>query len=41
LPDKQVVKIGRERFLAAECMFNPELAGVEDGGFARKIFDCV
>ena len=22
-------------------MFNPELAGVEDGGFARKIFDCI
>ena len=22
-------------------MFNPELAGVEDGGFHRKIFDCL
>ena len=39
LPDRQVVKIGRERFQAAECMFNPELAGVEDGGFHQKIYD--
>ena len=41
LPDRTVIKIGRERFQAAECMFNPSLAGVEDGGFHQKIFDCI
>lgn len=41
LPDRQMIKIGRERFQAAECMFNPNLAGVEDGGFHEKIFECL
>ena len=41
LPDNQMIKIGRERFLAAECMFNPYLAGVEDVGFAEKIYECL
>lgn len=41
LPDRQVIKIGRERFQAAECMFNPSLAGVEDKGYAQKIYDCL
>ena len=39
LPDRQVIKIGRERFQAAECMFDPSLAGVEDVGYAQKIYD--
>lgn len=39
LPDKTVIKIGRERFLATECMFNPELAGLQDVGFQHKIND--
>jgi actin-related protein 2 len=30
LPDKTTIRIGRERFEAAECLFNPFLAGVED-----------
>lgn len=30
LPDKSVIKIGRERFEAAECLFNPLLANVDD-----------
>jgi len=41
LPDNQVIKIGRERFLAAECMFDPQLAGVEDAGFAEKLYECL
>lgn len=41
LPDKTVIKIGRERFQAAECMFNPMLAGIEDTGFAEKIITCL
>ena len=32
LPDKQVIKVGRERYEAAECLFNPQLANVEDQG---------
>lgn len=39
LPDKQTIRIGRERFLAAECMFNPSLANIEDVGFHHKIND--
>jgi len=41
LPDSTVIKIGRERFEAAECMFNPSLAGIEDEGFAEKIYTCL
>lgn len=41
LPDGERIKIGRERFLAAECMFNPQLAGVEDAGFAEKLYECL
>jgi len=33
LPDKTVMRIGRERFEAAEALFRPEIAGVEDKGF--------
>jgi actin-related protein 2 len=41
LPDKTMIKIGRERFQAAECFFNPSLAGVEDSGIHEKIFDAL
>lgn len=41
LPDRSTIKIGRERFQAAECMFNPELAGIEDVGFHHKIYECL
>mgnify|MGYP000873075169 CR=1 FL=1 len=34
LPDNETIRIGRERFEAAECLFNPFLAGVEDTGIA-------
>jgi actin-related protein 2 len=39
LPDKQTIKIGRERFEAAECLFNPILANVEDRGIADMIYE--
>jgi actin-related protein 2 len=29
LPDGRVIKVGRERFEAAECLFNPALVDVE------------
>jgi len=37
LPDKTVIRIGRERFLAGEIMFKPELAGISGGGFHQQI----
>lgn len=39
LPDKTTIKIGRERFEAAECLFNPMLANVEDRGIADMIYE--
>lgn len=39
LPDKSIIKVGRERYQAAECLFNPSLAGVEDAGIADKVYD--
>jgi len=39
LPDKTSIRIGRERFEAAECLFNPSLAGVEADGVAQMITD--
>jgi actin-related protein 2 len=30
LPDNSIIKIGSARYEAAECLFKPELAGVED-----------
>lgn len=39
LPDKSTIRIGRERFEAAECLFNPFLAGVEDQGVAQMIYE--
>lgn len=39
LPDKTTIRIGRERFEAAECLFNPMLANVEDRGIADMIYE--
>jgi actin-related protein 2 len=39
LPDNSIIKVGRERYQAAECLFNPSLAGVEDAGIAHKTYD--
>jgi len=39
LPDKTMIRIGRERFQAAECLFKPELAGIEDAGIHEKVFE--
>jgi len=39
LPDKSIIKVGRERYQAAECLFNPSLAGVDDAGVADKVYD--
>jgi len=43
LPDGRVIKVGRERFEAAEALFNPALIDVESltcgGGLADTLFD--
>ncbi len=41
LPDKTVIRVGRERFLAAECLFNPSLAGIEAAGICEMIYDSI
>lgn len=41
LPDGKIIKIGRERFEAAEAMFRPEMAGITGGGAANMIFDTI
>lgn len=39
LPDKTIIKVGRERYQAAECLFNPSLCGIEDSGIHEKVWD--
>jgi len=41
LPDRRVIKVGRERFQAAEALFKPHLVDVEGGGMAEQLFDCI
>ena len=37
----QVIKIGRERFEAAECLFNPALVDSEKVGMADMVFEMI
>mmetsp|Transcript_23997 Transcript_23997/g.23638 ORF Transcript_23997/g.23638 Transcript_23997/m.23638 type:complete len:252 (-) Transcript_23997:21-776(-) len=39
LPDGNLITVGRERFEAPECLFNPLLIDVENLGIAELIFD--
>lgn len=41
LPDGRVIKVGRERFEAAECLFNPSLVDCEKVGMADMVFDMI
>ena len=41
LPDGRVIKVGAERFMAAEIMFRPELVDVETPGISQNVFDCI
>jgi len=41
LPDGRVIKVGRERFEAPECMFNPNLIDCEQPGMGEMVFDCI
>lgn len=41
LPDGKVIKVGRERFEAAECLFNPSLVDSEKNGMADMVFEMI
>jgi len=41
LPDGTLVKIDRERFEAAELMFNPGLDGNDFDGLSEMVFDSI
>jgi|EP00161_Ancyromonas_sigmoides_P013582 actin-related protein 2 len=41
LPDGRVIKIGSERFEAPECLFNPNLIGIETPGIHELTFDAI
>jgi actin-related protein 2 len=41
LPDGRVIKIGRERYEAAEALFNPSLIDVEGPGMGDLVFDVI
>lgn len=41
LPDGEVVKVGRERFLAPEILMNPSIAGIEHDGCGEMVFKSI
>ena len=41
LPDGNLINVGRERFEAPECLFNPMLFDVESVGISNLIYDSI
>jgi len=41
LPDGRVIKVGRERYMAPECLFQPNLVDVDAGGMHEQLFDSI
>lgn len=41
LPDGSVIKVGRERFEAAECLFHPFLIDNEQDGISDQIYNTI
>jgi actin-related protein 2 len=41
LPDGRIVKMGKERYMAPEILFQPHLIDVEASGMADQLFDCI
>lgn len=39
LPNGETIRVGRERFEAAECLFTPHVAGLEAAGIAHMLAD--
>lgn len=41
LPDGRTIRVGSERFMAPEALFNPSLLDVESPGIAEQVFQCI
>lgn len=41
LPDGRIIKLGPERFMAPEALFNPHMVNIEAPGVADMVFNCV
>jgi actin-related protein 2 len=41
LPDGTVINVGRERFEAPECLFNPLLIDVESLGISELMYESI
>lgn len=41
LPDGQLISVGRERFEAPECLFNPQLIDLESSGISELIYESI
>jgi len=41
LPDGRVIKLGQERYLAPECLFNPALLGKDEPGVSDVLFKVI
>lgn len=41
LPDGRQIKVGSERYLAPECMFQPDLVAIESPGIAEMLFNTI
>jgi actin-related protein 2 len=41
LPDSRIIKVAQERFEAPEVLFFPELAGKEDDGVSKLLYDAI
>jgi actin-related protein 2 len=41
LPDGRVIRFGRERFLAPECLFSPGLVDRDGMGISEALFHCI
>jgi len=41
LPDGRVIRFGRERFMAPECLFSPALIDRDGMGISEALFNCI
>jgi len=41
LPDGRVIKLGRERYMAPECLFSPDLVNLDCMGMSASLFDSI
>eukprot|EP01128_Nolandella_sp_AFSM9_P009012 TRINITY_DN5653_c1_g1_i1.p1 TRINITY_DN5653_c1_g1~~TRINITY_DN5653_c1_g1_i1.p1 ORF type:complete len:404 (-),score=116.62 TRINITY_DN5653_c1_g1_i1:78-1256(-) len=41
LPDGRNIRFGRERFMAPECLFQPNLVDMDGQGVSEALFDCI